>query len=135
MPAERVISIRAPLRGVYKKAAFQEQPEFTCYDARDFFPHDWKTGRARVAVRPGWASFGSQNSVNLIATLNVAPDESYKRMLVTATGGQLYKWNISTATPTAVGGASAISTGRNVQCAPYLGELFIANDNAPVVFR
>lgn len=124
MPAQRTRTITSPLKGVHKSAAFQQQPPFTAYAASDMWPTDAKTGRDRLAVRPGWASYGSQNSVNLIATLNVAPSESYKRLLITATGGELFKWSGETPTSLATG---VVDTGRNVQTAPYLQELFLAN--------
>jgi hypothetical protein len=68
--------------------------------------------------------------VNLIATLNVAPNEAdHQRLLLTAFEGTLFSWGSLSVVGT------GISTGRNVQAAPYLQKLYIANDADPKVYR
>jgi hypothetical protein len=130
--SERAINIRAPLAGVVRRTSFQDQPPYALFDARDFLPFDYKTGRERLAIRPGWVSYGSHNNTNLIATLNVAPlDTPHQRILITADGGNLYSWSGES---TSLLG-SGITTGRNVQSAPYVQELFIANDGVPKVYK
>lgn len=125
------LRIKPPLRGVHRSADLQTQPEHTCYDARDVLPFDAATGRARLAVRPGWDEYGEQDNVNLITTLHVTSTSSHSRLLITASGGTLWKW--SGETPTSLG--SGITTGRHVQAAPYLQDLFIANDSTPKVYK
>jgi hypothetical protein len=128
MPAERVVSLKAPLGGVFKRTNLESRPSTSFYDSRDFWPIDASVDLDRPAIRPGYASYftgnTSQYGCNLIATLNVAPSETSQRLLMTAAGGNLYKW--VSGSPSSLG--SGIDTGRNVQSAPYLGTLFIAND-------
>lgn len=130
MARSRLVSIPHPSRGVYRRTGLQEQPGGTLIDARDFWPVDAKTGREMLSVRPGWADYGEQSSVNLIATLNVAPGENFQRLLITASGGTLYRWSGETATSIGTG----IDTGRNVATAPYLAKLYIATGTTPKVY-
>lgn len=137
MPATRVKTIRAPLRGVHKRADFQSQPEYTVYGSRDFWGKDCRSnsntlGRSALAVRPGFATYASgypeTQSANLIASLNVAKGTEY---LFAAAAGSLYKFTADV--PAAVG--SGVTTGRNVQWTVYLQDLFIANDGTPKVYK
>ena len=123
MPTPRPMSIKAPLGGVVRRTDYQSQPPWSMYDARDFWPIDAKTGRERLAIRPGFATYNAQTSTNLIASINVAPSESSQRLLVTAASGNLYTWE--SGSPTSRG--SGIDTGRNVQAAVYLDTIYIAN--------
>lgn len=124
-------TIKAPLRGVHRGSDLESQPEGTCFDALNVVGFDKGNGRARIAVSPGFVEFGDQSAVNLIANLNVTSTTTQERLLITAAGGNLYKW--SGETPTSLG--SGITTGRNVAWAPYLQDLFIANDSTPKVYR
>lgn len=128
MPSPKLITVRSPTGGVYRRSDFQTTPPFTALDARDVWPLDTDTGRRRLAVRPGYALQAVTTSApNLLATLNVAPSETYLRQPMMAYGGTLYRWNGTAWTSV----ASGISTGRSVQAAPYLQQLFIANDSTP----
>lgn len=124
MPRTRAIRVLPPLGGVVRQTSYQQQPPYTLYDSRDFWPYDAKTERQRFAIRPGFASYGSQNDVNLIYWINVAPSETSQRVLITATGGNLFTWPAASATNV----GSGIDTGRNVQAAVYLDTIYIAND-------
>lgn len=124
-------TIKAPLRGVHRAADLQSQPEGTLVDALNVVPADPDSSRARLAVSPGFAEFGNQNSVNLITSLNVTSTTAHDRLLITAAGGTAYKW--SGETPTSLG--SGITTGRSVLAAPYLQDLFIATDGTPKVYK
>lgn len=109
-----------------RRTNLESQPDRTLYSSRDFWPYDAKTGMERLAIRPGYGTYYSQASCNMITTLNVAPSEVSQRLLMTAAGGSLYAWD--SGTPSNVTGSTSIDTGRNVQAAPYLGQLFVAND-------
>ncbi len=130
MPALRTIRLQSPSGGVFKRTNLENRPRGTLYDSLDFWPIDAKADLERLAIRPGYAVYNAQNTTNLIATLNVAPDEDSQRLLMTAAGGNLYKWEAGS--PSNLG--SGIDTGRNVQAAAYLGDLFIAND-VPKVYQ
>lgn len=113
-----------PVGGVVRSSSYQDQKPWTMLDSRDFWVYDAKAERDRLAVRPGFASYGSQNNVNLIYWINVAPSETSQRVLITATGGNLYTWPSGSATNV----GSGIDTGRNVQAAVYLDTIYIANN-------
>lgn len=130
--SKKVVTIKSPLGGVYRRADFQTEKPFTCLDARDIWPLDASTGRRRLAVRPGFAAFGSQAACNLITSLEVAPSETNQRQLMIARGGTLYRHTSGTSF-TAVSG-SAVSTSRNVQAASYGSKLYVANDTNPGVY-
>ncbi len=134
MPAQRVISLRPPTGGVVRSTNLESQRPNTLYNSLDFWPYDAKTDMQRLAIRPGYASYftgnTSQYACNLISTLNVAPSETSQRLLMTAAGGNLFKWE--SGSPANVG--SGIDTGRNVQAAAYLGDLFVAN-STPKVYK
>lgn len=138
--ALKPLLIRPPFLGKMSKTAFLDQPKGTLYDVRDFWPIDAKTGRDRLAIRPGFAAFGSQAAVNLIHVLNVAADENRaattsRRQLMIAKDGELYKNTGTGTTFTQVGSANIIDTGRNVQAASYLNRLYVANvTNEPVYY-
>lgn len=124
--------ISPPLRGVNRRSNLESPVPLTCFDALNVLGVDYKSGRIRIAVAPGWTAFGSQSGVNLISQLGVvsATGTSTTRSLITAAGGTLYKW--SGTTPSSIG--SGITTGRGVMAAPYLQQLFIANDSTPKVY-
>lgn len=126
MAQVRPMRILAPLGGVVRRTSFEGQPDRTLYDSLDFWPVEAKTSRERFAIRPGFAQYNSQATVNLIYWINVAPSETSQRVLVTAAGGTLFTWPAGT--PGSVG--TGIDTGRNVQAAVYLDTIYIAN-NAP----
>ena len=134
MPSVRQISILPPLGGKVRRTSLEHQSPATCYDSRDFWPVDTKTNMDRWAVRPGFLEYedligATHDDVKLIATLNVAPSETLDRVLITASGTNVYHWTGETKT-LATMTASIANTSRNFQAAPYLGKLFIADDTA-----
>jgi hypothetical protein len=113
-----------------RRTNLEDQPPGTWYDSLDFWPFDATTNRQGAAIRPGYSTTSGLSNVNLIASLNVAPADTYSRQLFTASGGNLYKW---TGTSTSNVG-NGITTGSNVQAAAYLQDLFIANGATQKVY-
>lgn len=128
MRGHRVIHVRAPLAGVQKRSSFQQTEPFFAYDALNVLPVDFKTGvsRDRIAVRPGFKAVtaAGSGSINMQATLHLAPGASFVRQPMYGRGGTLYRWNGSSFTSV---DASAVDTGRPVCAISYLQKLYILN--------
>jgi len=91
----------------------------------DFWPFDCKNSRRRMATRPGYATFNSTASVNMMAELRVAPSSTYKRQPMFGAGGTLCRWDGSNVV--SVGGSN-VDEGRNVMAIPFLQKLYILNE-------
>jgi hypothetical protein len=140
--AVRSLTIGPSYLGLVKSTPYQRHPSQAVTASSDAWPIDPRTGRARLSTRPGYANFGSSlTNVNLIYSLNVAASETtespptYKRQLMIAREGELYKNTGTGTTFTQVGASNIIDTGRNVQAAHYGQRMFIANvTNSYVVY-
>lgn len=98
MPGQRIIHVRAPTAGVYKRSSFQGQPPFTSYSSLNFWVKDYKDGssRDRVATRPGFTSFSAVTSANMQALVHLAQNEEFTRLPMIGADGDLYAWDDST---------------------------------------
>lgn len=121
-----MLRVKNPEGGVVSRTAFQSQAPYTCYDALNFWPVDAKTGRRRMATRPGFGSLTSPASqINMLAELTLAPSNTQKRQPMLGTGGTLYRW---TGAAWSAVGASNVDTGRNVEAVSINQKLYILNE-------
>lgn len=137
MAGLKPIVLGAPWRGKQSKTALADSNASYVYDSLDVWPYDAKTERDRLAIRPGYAAFGSNTGVNLISEIAVAADsggqETLARQLIIATGGGLKTVN-SSGTASNVGNTGIVSS-ENVQAASYITTLYIANDTGSTTHR
>lgn len=137
MPKTRAISLAPPWRGKVSKTALSDLNGSVLFDALDFWPYDAKTERDRLAIRPGYATFGTNAAVNLIGTIAVAADatsqEAQAKQLIIANSGGLKTVNAS-GTASNVGNTGILESA-NVQAASYKTTLYIANDSASTTYR
>lgn len=128
MPTTRAIRITAPTGGVLKSTAYEKLGAGFLVDARDMWGVDPTNNRELLAVRAAFATYGSQQSVKMIASVNVASAEDSDRVLITADGTTVYHWSSGSKTAATMTNSIA-NTSRNFQAASYLTDLYIADDS------
>lgn len=124
MAETQIISIKGPWRGKNTALPLEEQPAGTVIDSRDVVPFDCKTMRARLSVRPGYATLGTGPTAGLF-TLGSAAAEPGGVQLMGASSTTLYAYrsgsfaNVGTFTAT---------SGRSIHAVGYGKKLYIACD-------
>lgn len=103
-----------------------DQPDGTVIDSRDVFPRDGKTGRARLAVRPGYSAVGSLSAAAGFGILGNAFSMPGGLMLCAADSSVLYYWSGSGWSSL---GAFTSSTSRSLHLASLGTRIFIACNN------
>ncbi len=129
MAKTREIVIHPPVGGIVRSFSFQDQAPYTAVDALNFWGRDSKTGRQRVAIRPGLASFAtvaSTNPVRCMAQVNTATGQQYDRALFAISNGLLYRYASSAFSNK----GGDFHTDRLISAAPYLQKLYIADKDA-----
>lgn len=130
MRGHRVIHVRAPQAGVYKRSSFQEQPPFSAYDALNVWPCDYKANlsRDRVAVRPAFGAFAEAGAgpVNMQAIVHIDTASTLLRQPMRGLNGSLERWD-DVADDWVLVGGSNVDTGRPVCAFGYLQKLYILN--------
>jgi hypothetical protein len=130
------ITIKAPVGGISKQLAFQDQPPFSSYSSVNYWPVDVRTGRATSAVRPPIVPFGTQTG--LVTALNrvsgIAPGKP-NQSFAAAFDGQLFWWNGSVMESATGSEFDQVDTDRYVSSTPIVNQLVLASsDGAPLVF-
>src|SRR4051812_1002043 len=91
IPPVQLIEVKPPRKGKITRLPVAESSEEFLYACLDVLGVDWKTGRARLAVRPGYATLSTGPTAGLF-TLGAAKDEPGGVMLMGASSGTLYKF-------------------------------------------
>lgn len=129
MAEPHIIPIQTPAKGLITAPALGEPVPGSLIAARDFFPRDCKTGRARLAIRPGYAVLGANtNAIAGFGILGNAHSETGGVQLFAMTSTTLYRW--ATGSTWSSCGTITTSASRTIHAASYGKVLYIAT-NAP----
>lgn len=122
--ADSQIILQQPLAGKLTATALSDQPPATVVDSRDVWPIDAKTGRSRLAVRPGYATIGSLAGAAGFAILGNASGEPGGIQLFAFTSSGAYTWTGSGWGY--AGGSLTASASRTIHAASYGNKLYVA---------
>lgn len=127
---QKILTLRWPTGGVFKRAAFSDTPPQFCFDAQNVRPDETILGRERGGSRPGLVKahaqqLGSGNPVRLISEVTYDSSGITTRLLASA-NGSLYFNSSGTLTVISSGVtlASDVLTAVDIQ-----GVLYICGDN------
>lgn len=139
-PPSRVKTIQAPLGGISRRVGFQNQPPFTCIDANNFWPINYKTGRSVMATRPPRRVLespagGGALTVNMAERINGVATGRPEQGVVVAENGQLYWWNGVDWTAATGAQAGSVATTGSVAAQTFLSRMLIQSSGKPIVFN
>jgi len=134
--ANKLLTVQAPKGGISRRASYQTQEPFMCYDSLNYWPIDVKTGRITSAIRPPLKLFGSlETEVNMLSLVNGIRASHPAKSFAAAYEGTIYYWNGSTMVSATGAQAAAVDTGNYVSAAPVIDKLVICDSTlAPIAF-
>lgn len=130
MAEPQLIRLEQPFKGKITASALSDVPPGCVIDSRDVLPRDWRTGKARLAVRPGYSEADDLSNAVGLFTLGSAFDEAGGVQLMAATANTLYRWTGSAWSSV---GSITNSASRTIHAASYGKQLFVAC-NDPYVY-
>lgn len=122
MADPQIIKLQQPLKGCITATPLDEQPAGSVFASRDVLPRDCKTGRARLSVRPGYATLSTGPTAGLF-TLGAAYNEPGGVQLMGASASNLYRFTSGAFSSV---GSITTSSSRTVHAASYGKWLFVA---------
>lgn len=133
----RVKVIETPLGGINRRVGYQNQPPYTLYDATNFWPTDFLTGRAVLSTRPPLNTFTSPGgTVNMLCRVNGQVSGSLLQSMVCASDSDIYWWDGDSWVAATGAQASSAPTGIPVYAASFLQETYIPQvSGKPIVFN
>lgn len=137
MSDRRLVTLQAPVGGLSRRLAYQNQPAFTTIDCLNWWPDRTSDERESGGSRPGLGKshtteLGSGDEVRMANTL-AYQDTNYvnQNVLMAGCGGTLYR-EASATTMSAVSSNLSLATDRTILSASRDGVLYIADDGAVI---
>jgi hypothetical protein len=131
----RILELRFPVGGVYKRLDIQSQPPYTAFDALNVFSDGMISERERGGKRPGLGKamstqLGSGNPIRLLNTVRYMNSGVLTAMALASSNGVLYKE--SSGTWSSISSSCTLASDRPLSSVDYLGKLYIA-DYGPTI--
>lgn len=132
------IFVHPPLAGTVKKFGWQAQAPYSSVASNNIWPvHPGADHDRRVsASRPSLSQLFALSNVNLLCAVNGDGTHDPQVTFVAAADGVLYVWDgVGMTEVDEAFTPPLVSTGRPVYSTPYLLNVLIANDGAPLVYN